>query len=194
MAIDDLIKAVELGGEERISEIQERSKAEADEILTEARERDLPIKKRYMQEATESVAIQRNKIISEVREKSRMEVIKSKNDVFERAFEEASRNLGSVREDPGYRKILKELVTEALRNLGSDGVVLHIDKRDEGMTRDILKEMNVSCDIVTDLTCAGGLNATSSDERFIVFNTLESRLKKAKEIYRPEIFSALFGE
>lgn len=194
MAIDDLIKAVELSGEERISEIKERSKAEADEIIREAQARDLPIKKQLMEEATESVAIRRNKILSEVREKSRMEIIKSKNLVFERVFEEASRNLSSARDNPEYRKIQKGLVTEALSDLGSDGVRLHIDKRDEALTRDILKEMNISSEIIPDLTCNGGLNAYSRDERFVVFNTLESRLKKAKEIYRPEIFSVLFGE
>lgn len=194
MAIEDLIKAVELSGEERISEIQERSKAEADEILREAQGRDLPIKKHFMEEATESVAIKRNKILSEAREKSRMEIIKSKNEVFERALKEASRNLATVRDDPGYRKIMKVLVTEALGELGSDGVKIHIDKRDEALIRDILKEQNVSSEIIPDLSCAGGLNAYSRDERFVVFNTLESRLKKAEEIYRPEIFSVLFGE
>lgn len=194
MAIEDLIKAVELSGEERLSEILERSRAEADEILREAQGRDLPIKKRFMEEATESVAIMRNKILSGAREKSRMEIIKSKNEVFDRAFEEASRNLASVRDDPGYRKILKGLVTEALGDLASDGVKIHVDMRDEALMRDILKELNISCEIIPDLTCAGGLNAYSHDERFVVFNTLESRLKKAKEIYRPEIFSVLFGD
>lgn len=194
MAIEDLIKAVELSGDERISEIHERSKAEADEILREAQERDLPIKKHFMEEAKESVAITRNKILSEAREKSRMEIIKSKNEVFERAFEEASQNLASVRNESGYRKIQKVLVNEALGELGIDDVKIHIDKRDEALTRDILKELNISCEIIPDLSCAGGLNAYSHDERFIIFNTLESRLKKAKEIYRPEIFSVLFGE
>jgi vacuolar-type H+-ATPase subunit H len=78
MAIDDLIKAVEVSGQERIQEIQERSKAEADEIIREAHEKDLPIKKRFMEGAMQSVAIQRNKILSEAREKSRMEIIQSK--------------------------------------------------------------------------------------------------------------------
>jgi vacuolar-type H+-ATPase subunit E/Vma4 len=194
MAIDDLIKAVEVSGQERIFEIQERSKAEADEIIREAKAKDLPIKKRFMEEATQSVAIQRNKILSEAREKSRMEIIKAKNEIFERAFENAIRNLGSSREQPEYRKILKALLDEALGDLGRDGVILHIDKRDETLLKAILNEMNVSGEIIADLTSAGGLNAYSRDERFVVFNTLESRLKKAKEIYRPEIFSVLFGE
>ncbi len=194
MAIDDLIKAVEVSSQERISEIQERSKAEADEIISEAQAKDLPIKKRFMEDATQSVAIQRNKILSEVREKSRMEVIKAKNEVFEKVFEEAVRNLGSIRQQPNYREILKVLLGEALGDLGSDGVILHIDKRDEALLKEILNEQRVSCEIITDLTSAGGLNAYSHDERFVVFNTLESRLKKAKEIYRPEMFSVLFGE
>jgi vacuolar-type H+-ATPase subunit E/Vma4 len=194
MAIDDLIKAVEVSGQERIIEIQERSKAEADEIIREAQAKDLPIKQRFMEDAAQSVAIQRNKILSEAREKSRMEIIKSKNEIFESVFDEAVRNLVSVREKPQYREILKRLLGEALGDLRNDRVILHIDKRDEALFTDILHEMNVSGELVPDLSCAGGLNAYSRDERFVVFNTLESRLKKAKEIYRPEVFSVLFGE
>ncbi|OPZ45032.1 MAG: V-type ATP synthase subunit E [Euryarchaeota archaeon ADurb.BinA087] len=194
MAIDDLIKAVEVSGQERILEIQERSKAEADEIIKDAQAKDQPIKKRLLEEATQSVAIQRNKILSEVREKSRMEFIKAKNEIFERVFDEAVRNLESSREHPRYKEILKSLLNEAIDDLGTDGVIFHIDKRDEALFKDILNEMKVSGDIITDLTSAGGLNAYSRDGRFVIFNTLESRLKKAKEIYRPEIFSVLFGE
>ncbi|HPX72392.1 MAG TPA: V-type ATP synthase subunit E family protein [Methanoregulaceae archaeon] len=194
MAIDDLIKAVEVSGQERILEIQERSKAEADEIIKDAQAKDQPIKKRLLEEATQSVAIQRNKILSEVREKSRMEFIKAKNEIFERVFDEAVRNLESSREHPRYKEILKSLLNEAIGDLGTDGVIFHIDKRDEALFKDILNEMKVSGDIITDLTSAGGLNAYSRDGRFVIFNTLESRLKKAKEIYRPEIFSVLFGE
>jgi len=194
MAIDDLIKAVEVSGQERITGIQERSKAEADEIIREAQAKDLPIKKRLMEDAAQSIAIQRNKVLSEAREKSRMEIIKSKNEIFEAVLDEAVRKLVSVREEPHYRETLKRLLAEALGGLGGDNVILHIDKRDEALFKDILQEMNVSGKVVTDLTCSGGLNVYSHDERFIVFNTLESRIKKAKEIYRPEIFSVLFGE
>jgi len=194
MAIDDLIKAVEVSGQERIKEIQERSKAEADEIIREAHVKDLPIKKRFMDGAIQSVAVQRNKILSEARKKSRMEIIQSKNEVFERVFEEAVQKLASIRKDPGYRAILKHLLLESIGQLGSDSVILHVDRKDEDLLKDILKEINVSGQIVPDLTCAGGLNAYSRDERFVIFNTLESRLKKAKEIYRPEMFSVLFGE
>ena len=194
MAIEDLIKAVEVSGQERISEIMERSKSEADELIREAKEKDQPIRRRLLEDATQTVAIQRNKMLSTAREKSRMEIIKAKNEVFEKIFEEAVQKMGSVRDRPQYREILKALLGEALRDLGSDDVVLHIDKKDEVLMKDILTELKLSNEIVTDLPCAGGLNVYSHDERFIVFNTLESRLKRAKEIYRPEIFSIVFSE
>ena len=103
MAIDDLIKAVEVSGQERIFEIQARSKAEADEIIREAQAKDLPIKKRFMEDAAISVEIQRNKLLSAAREKSRMEIIKAKNASFEKVFEEAVLNLESVRKHPHYK-------------------------------------------------------------------------------------------
>jgi vacuolar-type H+-ATPase subunit E/Vma4 len=194
MAIDDLIKAVEVSGQERISEIMERSKAEADEIIREAQAKDEPIRKRLLENAKQSVEIQRNKLLSAAREKSRMEVAKTKSEIFQKVFDEAPRHLASVRQDPQYRENLKVLLGEALRDLGNGDVVLHIDKRDETLWKEILNESKGNYQIVTDLTCAGGLNVYTRDERFVVFNTLESRLKKAKEIYRPEIFSLLFGE
>ena len=194
MAFDDLIKAVEVSGQERISEIMERSKAEAEEIIREAQAKDEPIRKRLLDNAKQSVEIQRNKLLSAAREKSRMEVAKTKSEIFQKVFDEAPHHLASVREHPQYRENLKVLLGEALRDLGNSDIVLHIDKRDEALWKEILNESKGNYQIVTDLTCAGGLNVYTRDERFVIFNTLESRLKKAKEIYRPEIFSLLFGE
>lgn len=194
MAIDDLIKAVEVSGQERVNEIMERSKAEAEEIIREAQAKDEPIRKRLLDDAKKSVEIQRNKLLSAAREKSRMEVAKTKSEIFQKVFDEAPRRLESVREQPQYRENLKELLGEALRDLGNTDVVLHIDKRDETLWKEILNESKGNYQIVSDLTCTGGLDVYTRDERFVIFNTLESRLKKAKEIYRPEIFSLLFGE
>lgn len=194
MAIDDLIEAVWVSGQERISEIMERSKVEEDEIIREAEAKDEVIRKRLLDDAKLSVEIQRTKFLSAAREESRMEIVKTKSEIFDKVFEEASRQLVSVRAHPQYREKLKILLGEALRDLGNSDIVLHIDKRDETLWKEILNELKENSQIVPDLTCAGGLNLHTRDERFVIFNTLESRLKKAKEIYRPEIFSILFGE
>jgi len=193
MAIEELIQAVEVGAKERIHEIQERSKTEAEEVVSEANAKVGPIKKRYLEDAMRSVELQKNKLLSETREENRMEAIKTKNEIFLKAFLDATSVLGSVREHPRYRKSFSSFISEASGALGGGDIVLHIDPRDEALCREILNELKMNYEIVTDLTSAGGLNAQTRDGRFIVFNTLESRIQKAKELYRPEIFSMLFG-
>lgn len=194
MAIEELIQAVEVSAKERILEIRERTNTEAEEVVKEARDRGGPIKKRYLEEAMRSVEIQKNKLLSETREESRMTVIKTKNEIFLKAFDDAGAILGSVREHPRYRNALVKLIAEVSGALGQEDLVLHIDRRDETLCREILRDMKKDYEIVPDLTCSGGINANTRDERFLVFNTIESRLKKAKELYRPQIFSLLFGE
>ena len=193
MAIEELIQAVEVGAKERIHEIRERSKSEAEEIVSEANTKGGPIKKRYLEEAMRSVELQKNKLLSETREESRMEVIKTKNEIFQKTFENAAKVLGSVREHARYRKSFSLFITEVSDALGEEDIILHIDPRDEALCREILNELKMKYEIVTDLTCAGGLNAHTRNGRFVVLNTLESRIQKAKELHRPVIFSMLFG-
>lgn len=193
MAIEELIEAVQAGAKERIHEIQERSKAEAEEVVSEANAKSGPIKKRYLEDAMRSVELQKNKLISETRGESRMEIINTKNEIFLKAFLDATSILGSVRQHPRYRKSLSTYITEVSGALGGGDIILHIDPRDESLCRDILNDKKMNYEIVTDLTTAGGLNAQTRDGRFLVLNTLESRIHKAKELHRPEIFSLLFG-
>jgi vacuolar-type H+-ATPase subunit E/Vma4 len=48
-------------------------------------------------------------------------------------------------------------------------------------------------DIVTDISCAGGLNASTKDGRFVIFNTVESRFERAKVLLKREVYAALYG-
>jgi vacuolar-type H+-ATPase subunit E/Vma4 len=54
--------------------------------------------------------------------------------------------------------------------------------------------MQRNCEVVANLTTLGGLNATTVDERLMVFNTLESRLERARDLMKREIMSTLYGD
>jgi len=193
MTYENLITAVEVSAQERMEEIHNRARRVVEEITREAQEKVDPTKKRHLDEAVRQVEIEKTKLLSEVREKSRIEVIRTKNDIFEKVFEEAARRLGSIRGQPLYKKTFQALLVETLKEMGEGDVVIHIDPRDDALCREGLTELKKNCTIVADLASAGGLNAHTRDERFIVFNTLESRLQRAKEFYRPEVFSLLYG-
>ncbi|HOT03642.1 MAG TPA: V-type ATP synthase subunit E [Methanolinea sp.] len=193
MAIEELIRAVEVSAEERIKEIQERSHAEAEEMIREAKAKTGPMKSRYLEEAQKSVEHQRNRMLSLAREENRKKVIAAKNEILERAFEEASKALATIRSHPRYRNALATFINEVTGTLPAGDLILHVDPRDEAICREILRELKLDCEIISDLTCSGGVNASTRDERFLVLNTIEARIQRAKELYRPEISNILFG-
>jgi hypothetical protein len=77
------------------------------------------------------------------------------------------------------------MLKEAVLELEGEDIQLHIDKRDESLCKKLLSDLHLNCEIVTDLTSAGGLNAGTKDQKFIIFNTIESRFEKAKELGAP---------
>ena len=194
MALEDLIGSVEVSAQERLHEIQERSKAEADEIIREAQSRGGSIRKRHHDKAVAEVELQRNRLLSSIRKENQREILKVKNEIFQAALDEAERRLAAIREQPGYRTGFNRMLGEVVSELGEKDVILHIDPRDSLLCRELLQERSLNYDVIPDLVSAGGLSANTRDERFTIVNTIESRLKKAGEVYRPDIVAILFGD
>jgi vacuolar-type H+-ATPase subunit E/Vma4 len=194
MAIDSLLEALEVNAEEHIQEILTRAKKEADEILGNALSKGEVIKKKHMESAARAIEIERTKLLSGIREENKRRTIKIKNEIFQRAFREAEEYLATMREHPHYEIGYREMIKEVLEEIGSEEVQLHIDRRDEVLCRKILTELNINCKIIPDLECAGGLNGSTRDEKFTVYNTIESRMQKAKDPLRSEIIAILYGE
>jgi V/A-type H+-transporting ATPase subunit E len=194
MPYDDLITAVKASAQERIKEIQERAQAEAQKIRKDAQERAQGIHSGFVEEAAQGTQLERSKFISKVGAEKRMAFARVKDELFQQVFARASQQMASARNHPGYRQSLKNMVQEALEELPDEEVRMHIDPRDEPLCREIFKELQRNCELVTDLTTLGGLNATTTDERLMIFNTIESRLERAKELMKPEIISILYGD
>jgi vacuolar-type H+-ATPase subunit E/Vma4 len=57
----------------------------------------------------------------------------------------------------------------------------------------VLKDLGANYEVIPDLHSAGGLIANTKDETFLISNTIESRLERARELLRPEVFTILYG-
>jgi vacuolar-type H+-ATPase subunit E/Vma4 len=193
MPYEQLIESVEVSAEERIRELKKNVYSKSMEIRKEAEAKDEAIRKRHLEAVKKTMEMERKKYISEINEVNRMQLIRAKDDVYKKAFSEAQNILSSVRDQANYETLFRKLLKEAVSELEGDGIQLHIDKRDENLCKKLLPELKLNCEIVTDITCAGGLNAGTKDTRFIVFNTIESRFERAKVLLRPEIFAILYG-
>ena len=194
MPYEDLLAALKANAQERMKEIRDRAEAEALKIRRDAEERAQGIRSAYLEEAGRAVQLEKGKLISRVGAEKRMAYTKAKEDLFQQVFDQAARRMASVRDHQGYRLLLKKLVGEVMEELPAEEIRVHIDPRDEPLCREVLREMKRNCEVVTDLTTIGGLNATTADERLMIFNTLESRLERARELMKSEIMSTLYGD
>jgi V/A-type H+/Na+-transporting ATPase subunit E len=193
MSYENLIASVEVNAEEISKDMVEKANREAGEIRRDAHVKAERIRKMHRENASKAAESERNKLVSSANEEAKMRIMKAKDAIFQKAFVEAERNLSSVRSLPQYGDTFKEMVREAMRELEGETVVLHIDPRDEQLCRKTVQELQIQGDIVTDLDSAGGLVASTADGRYIILNTIESRLERAREILKPEIFSILYG-
>ena len=193
MPYEQLIESVEVSAEERIMELKEKAHRQSMEIRKEAEGKDETIKRKHLDAAKRAVVVERNKLIARVKEETRMQLIRAKDEVYQKACFEAKKILSSGRENANYEKSFTKMLKEAVLELEGEEIQLHIDKRDESLCKKLLPELNLNCEIITDVTCAGGLNAGTKDQKFIIFNTIESRFEKAKVLLRLDLFAALYG-
>jgi vacuolar-type H+-ATPase subunit E/Vma4 len=193
MAIEQLIESVEVSAGEKITELRQKAARDAAEIIKEAEEKDEKIKKRHLDTVKNAVDMERNKSHAKINEETRMQATRTKDDVYQKAFADAKKNLSSARSHADYENNFRKLLKEIVLELEGEEIQLHVDKRDETLCKKILSELKLHYDVVTDITSEGGLNASTKDGKFVVFNTTESRFEKAKTLLKPEIFTTLYG-
>jgi V/A-type H+-transporting ATPase subunit E len=193
MSIEQLIESVEVSAEERITELRQKAYRQSEEIRREAEGKDGTIKKKHLDAVKKTVEVEHNKLIAKIKDETRMQFTRTKDEVFKKAFFEAQKILSSVRYRADYENNFRKMVQEVVVELEGEDIQLHVDKMDENLCKKVLSELKMNCEVVTDITSAGGLNASTKDGKFIVFNTIESRFEKAKALLKPEIFTMLYG-
>jgi vacuolar-type H+-ATPase subunit E/Vma4 len=193
MSIEQLIESVEVSAGEKITELIQKAGRDAAEIIKEAEGKDGIIKKRHLDTVKKTVEMERNKSLAKIKEETRMQFTRTKDEVYKKAFSEAEKILSSARSHAHYENSFRKMLQEVVLELEGEEIQLHIDKKDETLCKKLVSELKLNCEVVTDITTVGGLNAGTKDGRFIIFNTTESRFKKAKGLLKPEIFSMLYG-
>jgi V/A-type H+-transporting ATPase subunit E len=193
MSIEQLIESVEVSAGERITELKENAYRQSVEIRKGAEGKDESIKKKHLDAVKKTAEAERNKLIAKIKEETRMQFTRAKDDVFKKAFSEAQKILSSARSHADYENNFRKMLQEVVLELEGEEIQLHIDKKDENLCKKLLSELKLNCEVVTDITCAGGLNANTKDGRFIIFNTIESRIEKVKALLKSELFTTLYG-
>jgi V/A-type H+/Na+-transporting ATPase subunit E len=194
MAYENLLKSVEESAQERERELREKARITTQEILNDTKNQETMIQQSILAEAKKTALIEKNKLIYLTKNENKQKMINTRETIFLRAFGEAEQRLSRVRNDPNYPAIFKKLTLEAVGALGGEKFRIHIDKQDEQLIKKILAELNLSGEVLADLTTAGGLVACTLNETVKISNTFESRLERAKEQKKLEVYAVLFGD
>jgi V/A-type H+-transporting ATPase subunit E len=194
MAYENLLKSVEESAQEKERELREKARSAVEVILEDAKKQADVIQQSLMAESEKAAAIEKNKLIYLTKGENKEKMIKTKEAIFSQAFTDAEQNLMNVRERPNYPDILTNFIREAVGVLGEETFHIHIDKRDEKLTKKILSELHISGDVIADLQCSGGLVVSTQKESIKISNTIESRLERAKEQKKLEIYAVLNGD
>jgi V/A-type H+-transporting ATPase subunit E len=191
MEHDNLIKSMEASAEENKAEMQHKAEKKAAEIKNDAMAKAEEIKKPRMESAVKAAMQERNERLFAANNEAKTHLASLKYELFNEAFEQARARLGSLRESGYYEDTFRQMAAEAIKTIGEDEVVLHVDKRDADLCRKVVDGMGKRCEIVADISCSGGLNASTKDLKISALNTVEYRLEKARQRMKLEIFSIL---
>ena len=193
MAFENLLKSVEESAQERERELREKAKKQAGEIREKARKQAGEIQEAAVKEAEKSATIERNKLMYLTKGEIKEQGLRTREKVFDAAFDVAGERLAALRQDKNYPVIFEKLAREATSAMGGRPFLVHIDKRDEELCKKTLAALDIRCEVLTDLQGMGGLVASSPDGLITISNTIESRLERIREHKKLEIHAILSG-
>jgi V/A-type H+-transporting ATPase subunit E len=194
MAYENLLKSVDESAQEREQELRQKAQSAVQAISEDTRNQAAEILHSLLEESKKAATIEKNKRIYLTKGENKETLIKTKERIVSKAFHDAEQRLSALRNDPKYPAIFNKLAREAIESVGGEKFRIHIDKRDEQLMKRILSDMNLTGEIIADLQCSGGLVVSTRNESVKISNTLESRLERAKERKKLEVYTVMYGD
>ncbi|WAR09181.1 VATE-like protein, partial [Mya arenaria] len=164
----------------------------------------------YYERKEKQVELQKKIQNSNLLNQARLRVLKAREDHLKVLIEEARKQLAKITADKGrYKKLLIGLIAQGLYQLLEPEVTLRCKQQDLDMVMDAWpgaveayrnatqgkKDVKVTVDTETFLgsDVSGGVELVSQGGKFVVENTLESRLDLMSRQMIPELRVILYG-
>jgi V/A-type H+-transporting ATPase subunit E len=143
---------------------------------------------------------ERRKIASVTEVEMRNNLLQTKEELVNIAFQKTVDKLKKYAETKEYRSYLLKLIEETAKRIGKKDLIIQINSKDaQWLTEDKIKSLAKKID--TDLKISesteqfiGGCTVQTSDGKIIYNNTIDNRLEELKPTLRIELAKILFGE
>lgn len=185
--------------------LEQEAAAEIERILTEARAQVEQVTSEARKEAEVSLETQRARVEDERKTaRTRAEgaavlaasalVLQAKDRAITEIFSRAESELARIRKDKAqYPTVLTGLIREAAGSL-EGRIVVEAQRDDLDAVRQAVRELQLDADVRSAEDVSGGVRLSTADGRFVVENTLASRLARIRPVLAPEVAAVLWGQ
>ncbi len=189
---------------ELVAILEKEAAAEIEQVLADARTQAERLVVQATEEAQTYLAAQGQRLDAErkaaqVKAQSAAQVkasaliLQAKDQAIAEVFAAAEAELFRVQQDRGrYAAVLRGLIREAAGGL-TGRITVEVNPRDLDLARQAVKELKLDAEVRPADDVSGGARLVSDDGRFIVENTLASRVERVKALLVPEIAALLWG-
>lgn len=188
---------------ELITLLEREAAAERDRLLAEARSQAEAVRAQARREAEELLAAQKARLEAEAKAavvkaqstaqlRASSQVLQAKEEEIKRVFAEAEAELAKFSSNgQRYPQILKAFIEEALGGLGGRAEVI-VNPADQPVAQALIRERGWEATVRADPSVQGGARILSPEGRFVVTNTVGSRLERARPMLAAEVAKTLW--
>ncbi len=177
----------------------EEARKKADDIRAKSEEQAAADRTRILENANKEADRLRKQTIASAHLKARTLQLEQREEILNRVFDQARKQLTDVQNDGGYKEVAVSLLKEALGRLGSNSAIVQADERTQKIfTPDILNsvstETGVKLELGEPLKQGNGVVVQTADGHLRYDNTLETRMGRLQDSLRNPIYQLLMGE
>ena len=205
MSITNFVTHIEKETKSEIEEIQHKAVNEANQIVEESKKKAQTIIEEQKHKMTQEKLTRERSELAILRMKQNTELVKTKSEWLDSAFDEAQKKLFELLKDTNsltYKKFLNNIVVEGIVSVKGSKFIIQSNQK----TNDLLKKNSAT--IIKSASKAKGENIDlkfeqnpdirigviiqSDDERQYYNNTLEARLTGTRESFGGDVYTLLF--
>lgn len=190
----ELVAILEKEASAEIERILAEARAQADQLTEEARAESQALLEAQRQRLEAERKAARQKAESTAQLRAAALVLQAKDQVLTEVSARAETELSRVQQNGGeYTALLGGLIREAATGL-SGRVTVEVNQKDLQVARQALRDLTLDAEVKPTDEISGGVRLSIDDGRFMVENTLASRLERAKPLLVTEVAALLWGK
>jgi V/A-type H+-transporting ATPase subunit E len=181
------------------AQVMASAQAKADHIRQQAEARAADERKQILEAAKQEAAAMRKQAMAAAEVKARMLLLDRREKLLASVFDSVRERLPTVQQRKDYAEIVRRLVLEAAKYIGSDKAEIRADPRAQQLLTDevlaaLSKQSGTQLQLGEPVQGRTGAVVQSLDGHRRYDNTLEARLSRNLDALRPSVYRLLMGE